>query len=414
MTVTIPASVTEGASSPTGTVSIPAALGDPLVVSLSSSNTGDATVPSTVTIPTGSTSALFTTTIAETGLDGIHSATITAAATGYVPGDGTITIHDDQTASLTVSLPASLPEDTEVPQLTGVVTSSVAPAANITVQLASSDTTGLTVPPTVVLLAGQTTAQFCLIMHDDHVVEGNRSISVTASVPGWTSGSASMIDVDDDATIEVILPTSTWEGQGVQQNAGTVQIGGTLSVPLVVSLASSNTGDLTVPASVTIPAGQTSAAFNFTAVQNNLHQGPQSVVVTATAPGLATGSMSIQVWDDNVDHFSFGGITGPETGDVPFTVTLLACNVLNNTILVYNGTVSLTAVGQSGSLPVTPASITFVAGVWTGNVTVNALDPNVTLHVHNGAGQTGTSGSFAVQYGPLAGYQWSTIASPQA
>ena len=280
-------------------------------------------------------------------------------------------------------------------------------------QLASSDTTGLTTPPTVVLLAGTTTARFCLIMHDDHVIDGNRSINVTASVPDWTSGSASMIDVDDDATLGVILPASTWEGQGVQQNAGTVQIGGTSTVPLVVSLASSNASELTVPASVTIPAGQTSATFSFTAVQNSLHQGPQSVVVTATATGLTSGTASIEVLDDNVDHFSIGTIASPETANVPFTVTVFAYDVLNNQILVYNGTVSLTATGQGGSLPVTPTSITFVAGVWTGSVAVDAVDPNARLHVSNGAGQTGTSGSFALPCGPLAGFQWSTIASSQ-
>ncbi|MGO9115920.1 MAG: dockerin type I domain-containing protein [Thermoguttaceae bacterium] len=414
LTVTIPASATKGVSPQTGTVSIPAALASDLVVTLSSNDTGDAAVPATVTIPAGQTSAPFSITIADdANINGIQDATIAATATGYVSGSGTIAIHDSQTATLTVSLPASMPENTEAPVLAGTVTSSVAPSSDITVQLTSSDPTGLTTPPTVVLDAGTTTAQFYLIMHDDHVIEGNRSISVTASVPDWTSGSASMIDLDDDATLEVILPASTWEGQGVQHNAGTVQIGGTLTVPLVVTLASSNTAELTVQPTVTIPAGQTSASFDFTAVQNSLHQGPQSVQVTATATGLASGTTSLQVLDDNLDHFSFDTIAGPETAGVPFAVTIRACDVLNNPILVYSGTASLTASGQSGSLPVTPTSITFASGVWMGNVAVNAVDPTVTLHLSNGAGQTATSGSFAVQYGALASFQWSTIASPQ-
>ena len=370
-------------------------------------------MPATVTIPAGQTFGVVPITIAETGLDGIHYTTITAVATGYLSAGGTITIHDDQTATLTVSLPASMNENTEVPVLAGTVTSSAAPASNITVQLTSSDSTGLTTPPTVVLLAGQTTAKFYVIMHDDHVIDDSRSISVTASVPDWTSGSASMTDVDDDATLAVVLPASTWEGQGVQQNAGTVEIGGTSTSPLVVSLASGNSGDLTVPASVTIPAGQTLATFDFTAVQNSLHQGPQSVVVTATAAGLATGAGSIQVLDDNVDHFSFHTLTGPETADVPFAVTVVACDVLGNPILVYSGTASLAASGQSGSLLVAPTSLTLISGVWTGSVTLDAVDPKVTLHVNNGAGQTGASGSFALQYGPLAAFQWSTIASPR-
>ena len=80
-----------------------------------------------------------------------------------------------------------------------------------------------------------TSAKFYLIMHDDHVIVDSRPISVTASVPDWTSGSATMTDVDDDAALEVILPASTWEGQGVQQNAGTVEMGGTSNLPVWVT-----------------------------------------------------------------------------------------------------------------------------------------------------------------------------------
>ena len=163
----------------------------------------------------------------------------------------------------------------------------------------------------------------------------------------------------DDQTLAVSLPASTWEGQGVQQNAGTVQIGGTSTVPVVVSLASSNTSELTVPASVTIPAGQTSATFNVTAVQNSVHQGPQSVQVTATATGFTAGAGSIQVLDDNLDHFSFDTIAGPQADGVSFSVTVSACDVLNNTIATYQRSGLAHGPRPGRSLSITPASITF-------------------------------------------------------
>ena len=40
----------------------------------------------------------------------------------------------------------------------------------------------MTVPATVTIPAGQTSATFNVTMHDDHVVEGNRPISVTAQM----------------------------------------------------------------------------------------------------------------------------------------------------------------------------------------------------------------------------------------
>ena len=80
-------------------------------------------------------------------------------------------------------------------------------------QLSSSDATGLTVPATVILDAGATTASFSVVMHDDHVIEGNRPITVTASADNWTSGSATLTDIDDDGTLAVVLPSSGWKGQ---------------------------------------------------------------------------------------------------------------------------------------------------------------------------------------------------------
>ena len=90
-------------------------------------------------------------------------------------------------------------------------------------------------------------------------------------------------------------------------------------------------------------------------------------------------------------------------------MTVTACDILGNPILVYNGTAALTAAGHSGALSVSPTSVTFASGVWTGNVTVNGVDPSATLQLSNGSGVTGTSGTFAVQPGPLTQFQWSTV-----
>ena len=68
-------------------------------------------------------------------------------------------------------------------------------------------------PATVTIPAGQTSASFNVTMHDDHVIEGNRPIAVTAQMDNWTSGSATMTDIDDDGTLAVTLPASGWEGQ---------------------------------------------------------------------------------------------------------------------------------------------------------------------------------------------------------
>jgi methionine-rich copper-binding protein CopC len=411
LTLALPANVTKGDGTVNGTLSIPVALGTNLAVALTSSDPTRLTVPASVTVLAGQTSVPLPITAVDDGLlDGPEAVTITAAAAGYVNGAATVMVHDNETATLAVSLPASAHETAG--SISGTIIASAAPAANFTLSLTSSDGTRLTVPATVTLPAGQTTVPFSATLLDDHVIEGGPTpVTVTAATENWTNGSATVSILDDDATMGLTLPASGWEGQTA---SGTVTIGGTLGSPLVVSLLSGTPTQLSVPATVTIPAGSRTAGFTATLLDNGLKTGPQTVQVTTSASGLPPAATSMVVDDADVDHYTFSTISGPQVAGLPFTVTATACDVLNNVIAVYNGTVPLAATGSGGSLPVSPASVTFASGVWTGSVTVNAVDPAAVLQLNNGAGATAASNAFAVQAGPLAGFQWSPIASPQA
>ena len=84
--------------------------------------------------------------------------------------------------------------------------------------------------------------------------------------------------------------------------AGTVtRSGADTSLPLVVNLSSSSPSDATVPATVTIPANQSSANFPIAAVQNSQH-GTTSVTITATATGFPAATQSVLVIDSNSPH----------------------------------------------------------------------------------------------------------------
>ena len=277
--------------------------------------------------------------------------------------------------------------------------------------MTSSGTTHLTVPATVTLPAGQTSVNFTATLVDDHVIESApMPVTVTAQMENWTAGTATINVLDEDATMAISLPASGWKGQTL---SGTVQIGGTLTTPLVVSLASSNTTQLTVPATVTIPAGSTSATFTATLVDNGLRTGPQTVQITATASGLPTATANVVIDDADVDHYTWTAVAGPETDGVPFSASITACDIMNNPILVDDGSVTLSATGQSGALTVSPTTVTLVNGTWTGSLTINAVDPTVTLKASDGNGRAGTSIVFAVQPGAVTKFQLSTISSPQ-
>ena len=319
LSLTVPTDATEGDPTVTGTVGIPLPLGAPLTVNLVSSDPSRATVPATVTIGAGQTSAAVPITIVEDSvLDGPEAVTISAVAANYGSGSGVITVHGNETAVLTVGLPETAQETGGT--LSGTVTASAAPAANVTIQLTSDDTAQLTVPATVILPAGQISVNFTATLLDDHMIEsGPTPVTVTASMDNWTSGSTTVSVADDDRTMTVTLPASGWEGQTL---SGTVQLGGTLTTPLTVSLASSDSNELTLPASVIIAAGTTSASFTITLPTNSLKTGPLPEQVTATADGLPTATAGMVVNDATVDHYTFATIGGPQTDAVPFAVTV--------------------------------------------------------------------------------------------
>ena len=166
LSMTLPANATEGDGIVTGTLTLPNALPADQVVSLSSSDGSRVAVPAAVTVPAGQVSISLPLTIVDDSLlNGPEAVTITAAVNGYNGATGTIAVHDNETAALTMGLPASVHEMAGT--VSGTITSRRSPSRNIAVQLVSSDTTRLIAPATVMLLAGQTTASFTATLLDD-------------------------------------------------------------------------------------------------------------------------------------------------------------------------------------------------------------------------------------------------------
>lgn len=97
-----------------------------------------------------------------------------------------------------------------------------------------------------------------------------------------------------------VYPAEISEADGPAAATGRVgRNDGDLSSPLVVSLASSDSSEASVPPTVTIPAGADYAEFAVGAVDDSLADGDQNVAILASAPGYGPGSASLQVSDDD-------------------------------------------------------------------------------------------------------------------
>ena len=102
------------------------------------------------------------------------------------------------------------------------------------------------------------------------------------------------------APMSLTGPASVIENAGALTNAGTIFLNAALPTNIVVSLTSSVPTRLTVSPVVTIIAGQTSAKFDFSPVDNSAQDGNQTVILTASAPGFTNVTLSTLVVDDEV------------------------------------------------------------------------------------------------------------------
>ena len=209
-----------------------------------------ASVQSSVTVPAGSSSAMFNVQS--------HRATTTEEAKLYAGSGGVSIIAYLQVVPGVEPASVSLNPSTVAGTLssTGAVTlTASAPSGGLVVSLSSSNTAVATVPASITVLAGQTSANFTVNTKNP---SKTTPVTITASANG-VSKSAILV-VDPIAVSSFTLnPTSVTGGQVSQ---GTV----TLTAPAptggqVVTLQYT-TFYASVQSSVTVAAGSSSATFN--------------------------------------------------------------------------------------------------------------------------------------------------------
>jgi len=296
-----PSSVAGGNTS-TGTVNFlgPAPAGG-AVVTLTSSNTTVATVPESVTVPQGATSATFT--INTSAVTENKTVTISASYSGTTKTE-TLTIKP-LLGSVTV------PSNGVVGglQTTGTVDlNGPAPSGGVTVTLSSSNTTIASVPASVTLAQNDTKANFTITTT---VVTSNQNVTITASYGGTTR--------TDTLTVRPYLGGLSLAPSvliGGESSTGTVTLNNKAPAGgAVVTLASSNTTVATVPASVTVPEGAITANFTVTTTPVTSNK---SVDITASYAGSSRkAGLSIRTLLDRVT-LNPTTVTGgsPSTGTV--------------------------------------------------------------------------------------------------
>ena len=324
MVLSLPTVVTEGDGLRllAGSVRIPNPMATPVTVSLQSLDTTEVTVPASFTIPANTNTGYFSFTVVDDAiLDGTAIAVVKASAVGFGDASDALFIMDNENAVISVSAASKTKEGNSPYQAT--VSLNLTPQYNFTVTLTSSDPSELVVPATVTIPAYTTSASFTITPMDDREIDGTKTAVITASRTGHTSGTASIQIADDESlAIGLETPEILMESAGTLAGAGRVTIGGTLATNVVVALSSSDPTELTVPPTLIIPAGSTSAVFTITMINDALVDGPQTVLLGATPFGLGRATNSITVYDDESPPAPYNPIPADAADNVIVTTTL--------------------------------------------------------------------------------------------
>lgn len=334
------------------TINRTGSLADPLTVNLLSSDTSELVLDATVVIPANSSEITTTVTILnDNEVDGNQTVVLSASAVDYAASEVTLTVFDVPALSLVTSS-SSVSETDGTIELTISRTGSL--TNPLTVNLLSSDTSELVLDATVVIPANASEITTTVTIVNDYVSDGNQTVLLSATALGYIASDATLSVLDISPTLTLTTAsTSVSELDGVL-SLTVERSSSLLTNPLTVSLTSSDVSEITVPASITIPAGQASITFDASIVEEFLADNNSvAVSVTTDATGYTASSVSV-----NVLAPSCGDSTISVVGDQTL-VTQADVNALAG-VSVINGNL---VINPSGNLDFSPLYLlTEIAG----------------------------------------------------
>ena len=342
-----PTSVVAGSSS-TGTVTLSdVAPSEGAAVSLSASSSAT-TVPTSITVPAGATSATFA----------ISTGAVTATTASVISGFYGVA----RTATLTVN-PTAPPATPTAPSLISPVNdatpaqpvtfdwSDVANAASYEIQIDNTSTIASPFVASAVVTVSQATIGGVPAQRLWWRVRARNSTGVFgpfSTTRRFTPGGAPAAAALSAVTVN---PASVVGGTG---SSGTVTLSAAApSGGAVVALTSSNTGAATVPTSVTVAAGATSASF---------------AVATATVTGSTSATLTASY--NAISRMTTLTVTPQPPAASLQSLTLNPPSVTGGTM--WQGTVTLTAAAPTGGAAVTLTSSNTGVAVVPGSVSVAA------------------------------------------
>lgn len=377
VTVTVDGAGTFGGLSTTGTVTLAVAPTTAVVISLSSSD-ATVSVPSSVTINAGEHSATFPINV---DANGISQGVLIRA--DYNGAYGYATLTTISTVKKLVLNPTAILGGS-ANSVTGTVTlSGPAPEDGLVVALSADDPTTVSVPATVTVLGGSSTASFQITTQ---AVATTKDVVITA-VLGPTPVTAALTVLQPATKITLTFDKTRVASKGTV--TGTITLdGGAPDAGLVASLVSNHTYALTVPDSVNIPASATQVTFTGT---SKIVNSATTVKVTATVGDWTPSTASVAVLPPAVTSLVLDKPT--VVGGVATTATLTIDQIAPE------GGITVTISSSNPLAATVPATVTVPKDANTVTIPITTLATTKTLYTAiraNTSGNTAQSAKLAV------------------
>ena len=305
----------------------PASVSDrELTVYLGGVSSSQFSYPSSITLAAGEEYAEFSfESVNDSSSELAAALSLRASASGYASAQYDFTLEDDDIPGVVLALsPESVSEGAGLNAVYAVLARTDDDAEKlkkaITVFLTASEEGALIMPSSVTIPANTRSVRFAIGVVDNAEMEagGGRTVVIDAAIRidscgcSWRpqeSGGAleatlEIADNDGPALFVSVEPTTMREGLA---EAGTLTVrANTASVAqdVTVTLSHDGTSEISLPATVTIPAGANSVTATVQTLDDGEEDGSKIVSVYAEAAGFAPGSTWVLVTDQNLPDFA--------------------------------------------------------------------------------------------------------------
>lgn len=296
----------------------------PVTINLSSSDPTEASIVPSVTFAPGTTRATVPiNAVDDTLLDGSQFVSFTASSGSISATSALLEVIDIESILLSLST-ATVREDAGAGAAILRVTRSNTDLQSPTDVALTSSIPGVTLPVVVTIPANASFVDVGVTVIDDSLVNGTRTALLRGVSVPYTSSELILTINDYEPLQWVSVPTTLGEGTGPSSASIDVSIPAPAPAEgVALALSSSVEGQIVIPATVNIPAGQTRVSVPISVVEDSIAENHQDVLIVASAAGYVASATSVRVldndrsaWTNPNDIYDVNGSEGVTARDI--------------------------------------------------------------------------------------------------